>query len=169
MRKLAFFAIPAALLLFAGTASAHTASSTCERITIAKSALSANVYNHDTAIVALGPVKSGTYKIAAGDYDVVWADGFAVPGLRVEVCPSASPSPTPSPTSSPAPSQSAQPSATPRPSITPRPTPPATDTASHDDFVSNAFGAVIILALFWLGLMALFLAFFQGADRRPRR
>ena len=87
----------------AGVALGHTASSTCDSITLSNSSLNANIYvygtytggsgsgltyHYGTGTLVMTVAGNHTYTIAAGDYQVVWTDGVKSGDLSVGKCPS---------------------------------------------------------------------------------
>lgn len=130
-----------ALMGLAGTVSAHTATSGCESITLARAPRGSTadilvwLSGRDYELVYDDVPGNGRYAIPVGTYKVVWSDGYTLKWIEVNSCeptptpeptPSVSPTPTPTPTNSPEPSET--PSPTPSPSGTPQPTPPASPT-----------------------------------------
>jgi len=120
--RVAFVAAFVLAIFAAGTVSAHTATPTCDSITLALAPAksTANVDVAGTATVVLDTVPgNGTYAIAAGTYDVHWSDGYVVHNVVVGACPTPSPSPSPTPSPSPV----VTPTPSPSPVVTPTPNP----------------------------------------------
>lgn len=163
----------------AGSASAHTATPSCESITLARAPQNSTADVKSGSTVILNDVPgNGTYAIAVGVYTVVWSDGYKVQYLEVSACPipSATPSPTPDPSSSPIPSPSPSASSSTPPSPSPtsspicegtcsRPTAPPTDTETPPQEQAPTPVTLIIF-----GLIALALAAYSASprSRRPR-
>jgi hypothetical protein len=137
--------------LIAAPTLAHTATATCDHITLG------NVPKGVSATLTPGPIVisppnastsiNGTYEVPPATYMIVFSDGSIIHRITVPACPSPTPSATPSPTpsgkpspppssrpspspSSPAPSPSTSPTASPSPSNGPSASPSPSPSAS---------------------------------------
>ncbi|MFI5200156.1 MAG: hypothetical protein ACHQXL_07270, partial [Candidatus Limnocylindrales bacterium] len=127
MRRLIASTLAALLLvaLMVAPTLAHTATATCDHITLGK------VPNGVSATLTPGPIVisppnkttsiNGTYEVPPATYQIVFSDGSIIHRITVPSCPSPSPSPSPTPT----PTSSATPSPSPVPSPSPSGTPSA--------------------------------------------
>lgn len=151
MRKLALFAIPAALLL-AGTVSANEVHVTgCESITVTHAPATWTV-ELEPGHLTFGPFGTsgdGPFTVAPGTYGYTFhaASGKAeaTGSVVVPACPTPAPSVTPLPT--------------------PHATPPATDKVAHEQYVAETRSDVLVV----LGLLAALGVAYLAMHRRVRR
>jgi hypothetical protein len=136
MRRLIASTLGALLLvaLMVAPTLAHTATATCDHITLG------NVPNGVSATLTPGPIVisppnkttsiNGTYKVPPATYRIDFSDGSIIHRITVPSCPSPSPStsPTPTPTGSSTPSPSPVPS--PSASVSPSTPPSSSPTPS---------------------------------------
>ncbi len=87
------FSLAAMIALFAmllpaaaGVALGHTASGTCDSITLSNSPLNANIYVYGTSTLVMTVAGDHTYTIPAGNYQVVWTDGVRSGEISVGKC-----------------------------------------------------------------------------------
>ena len=140
----------ALVVVMAAPVLGHTASATCDHITLG------NVPKGVSATLTPGPIVisppnkttsiNGTYEVPPATYMITFSDGSIIHRITVPSCPSPTPSsaPTPTPSSSPTPSPSPSPtpstSPSASPSVSPSPSPSPTPSASPSASASASLG-----------------------------